>query len=386
MNCRACGGQLRLVLDLGETPLANSFASTTAEALALPRYPLRLCVCTSCMFVQLDVVIPPEVLFKTYAYETPRAKSLEEHYLKLCIEIGQVAGTPGRVIEMGSNNGAFLEYLQGASEVLGIEPSQIEASVPTARAFFTLRTCMDFGKCDLFVARHCMAHLDDLRGTLEGIYSVLNDDGWAVIENAYLMDTLQGAQFDQLYHEHHSYFALTPMAKLFESVGLHLRHVLHAPIHGGSIAMFVSKQPGPQSYRLKEMLYDEDTFMRSRIDDFAFRTKTIIAGLREGLRAFAFKTVDTYGATAKGNTLLNVLGPDALHIRYAVDSTPSKIGKYLPGVGVPVVGEDADEFDDAPDAYLLTAWNYADEIMAKQKAFRDAGGRFILPFPYPRLA
>lgn len=376
MNCRACNGTLRLVLDLGETPLANSFAPTEAEAKALKRYPLRLCVCASCEFVQLDVAIPGEVLFKDYAYETPRTGSLTKHYAKLLEEISRTMPRPLRIVEMGSNNGAFLEAafqrLWGPEVVLGIEPSQIAASVPTRRDFFTKDNAHTFGKCDLFVARHCMAHLDDLRGTLEGVHSVLNDEGWAVIENAYFLDTVNGVQFDQLYHEHHSYFTLRPMKALFESVGLHLRHVYHADIHGGSIAMFVSKRPGPESAVLERMLAEEEY----DIDTFAFNARVTIAGLREAMRCFN-GVVDSYGATAKGSTLLNVLGTPKL--RYAVDSTPTKQGKYLPGVGVKVISE-VEAAKDRPDAYLLTAWNYAEEIMEKTPE-----SKFIIPFPCPRL-
>jgi novobiocin biosynthesis protein NovU/D-mycarose 3-C-methyltransferase len=303
--------------------------------------------------------------------------------------IGEIAKVlvplPGRrVLEMGSNNGAFLEALSPfVASVKGIEPSQIKATVPTERTFFTKDNAASFGTHDLFVARHCMAHLDDLRGTLEGVREVLTNEGWAVIENAYLLDTLVGGQFDQVYHEHMSYFALRPMLRLFESVGLHLRHVYHASIHGGSIAMFASKQPGPRTDTLEQMLAAE-AGLEGALGAFSFQARACIAGLREGLRTFAYRTVDSYGATAKGNTLLNVLGPDAVEIRYAVDSTPSKQGHFLPGTGIRVISEEqADGL--RPDAYLLTAWNYAKEILENQDEYRRAGGHFILPFPYPRL-
>lgn len=398
-QCRACGGSLRLVLDLGQTPLANSLSETAQEAQNLPRYPLRMCTCSACMMVQLDVAVPSDVLFSHYVYETPRAASLEQHYERLIDEMWRWLGAdapPRSIFEMGSNNGEFLKALGRRSDsgyLLGIEPAKNIADAANAEGietlvgFFSKKTVPDIlekrGQCDVFVARHCMAHLDDLRGTLEAVRDVLSERGVAVIENAYLVDTLNGTQFDQIYHEHMSYFALRPMEQLFARAGLHLRHAMRSPIHGGTIVMFASKRGGQGTAELGQLLEAEKGFERD-LDAFAFRTRTCIAGIREGLRSFAFRTVDSYGATAKGNTLMNVIGPEAAHVRYAVDSTPSKRGKHLPGTGVKVISEnEAEEL--RPDAYLLTAWNYEQEILAKQELYRRQGGRFIVPMPYPRL-
>jgi len=356
--------------------------------------------------IQLDVAVPSEILFSHYVYETPRAKSLESHYQALIGEIFDVCrlvgrGPPERVYEMGSNNGEFLRALRGefGGVTLGIEPAKNIATAANAAGITTLctflskstvPTILEYGPCDVLVARHCMAHLDDLRGTLEAVRDLLTNDGLAVIENAYVVDTINGTQFDQIYHEHHSYFALTPMAQLLEAAGLHLRHAMHSPIHGGTIVMFATKKPGIHTDELKRMLSAEHRLVED-LDAFAFRARTCIAGIREGLRSYAFKTIDSYGATAKGNTLMSVLGPDAAHIRYAVDSTPSKHGKFLPGTGVKVVSEEyissvaADPSRWPPDAYLLTAWNYEREILEKQAAYRAMGGKFIVPLPYPRL-
>lgn len=395
-SCRACSGALNYVFDLGQVPLANTYSETRAEAINLPRYPLRLCQCRRCGFLQLDVVIDSATLFSHYAYETPRGSpSLTHHYDQLVEAIATIHDAPPkRILEMGSNNGAFLELYASTCEVLGIDPAEnVASSVRVARQFFTKETAIQFGKCDVFVARHCMAHIDDLKGTFEAIRAVLKPDGIAVIENAYALDTLIGAQFDQLYHEHHSYFLLRPFFDLAEKVGLNLFHAFRSPIHGGSIVMFFAHRgAGYHATDALVKLVEGEEIVEGALKMFPARATMAIEGLRAGLRSLAYSTVDTYGATAKGNTLLNVLGADALHIRYAVDSTPSKWNKFLPGTGIKVISEaSAIPLNDEgfpyprPDAYLLTAWNYADEIMEKQRAFRDAGGVFILPFPFPRI-
>jgi novobiocin biosynthesis protein NovU/D-mycarose 3-C-methyltransferase len=352
--------------------------------------------------VQLDVAIDSEELFGHYVYETPVASSLTAHYNALIEQIFAVysrirgaKAVPAQCFEMGSNNGEFLAALRDRVNIplLGIEPAKNIAEIARARGFetacefFSMATVREFraihGTTDLFVARHCMAHLDDLRGTLCAIAEILTPNGIAVIENAYVMSTLRGAQFDQLYHEHMSYFAFRPMKQLLEACGLHVHHVDTSTVHGGSLLLFVSKKPyeeEPES--VTQMLVHEESLPRD-LDTFAFSAQTCIAGLQRGVSA-ASGLMDSYGATAKGNTLLNVIGDAWRHIRFAVDSTPSKQGLYLPGTGIPVISEEAAERN-RPDVYLLTAWNYEAEIVAKNRAFIDKGGRFLVPLPFPRM-
>lgn len=401
-KCRACDGPLRLVLDLGHSPLANSLSATPEEARALPWYPLRMCYCTSCWMVQLDVAIPSEELFSHYVYETPAAASLHLHYEHLIETIAsvyeRVSGSdvgPKRCVEMGSNNGEFLVAMRNRWDIplLGIEPARnivdiaSKRGVPTVCEFFGLDTVDElistFGTTDLFVARHCMAHLDDLRGTLCAIAKILDEDGVAVIENAYVMNTLRGGQFDQIYHEHHSYFAVRPMKRLLEECGLHLRYAATSPIHGGTVVLFASKKPGDTVHDSVARALLDEGMMPRELEAFAFRAKTCIAGLQRGLTGLG--TIDSYGATAKGNTLMNVLTGAKSLVRYAVDSTPSKQGLFLPGTGIEVISEERAR-EERPDAYLLTAWNYAEEIAAKNREFTDRGGKFVVPLPFPRLA
>lgn len=400
-QCRACSGPIRQVVSLGHTPLANSLMATRGEAMSLPKFPLNLCVCEQCSFVQLDVAIDSKVLFEHYVYVTPNATSLQSHYDSL---IAALHAYPFKkkplsemnTVEMGSNNGAFLRVLRPhVKRVVGIEPAKNIAAmatadgIPTIPEFFMEEAVPDLldktGPVDLFVARHCMAHLDDLRGTLRAIAAMLSDDGIVVIENAYLKSTLDGGQFDQLYHEHMSYFALQSLSRLMRSCGLQVQHAHIAPVHGGSIVVIASKAGGPVS-REHDNVWNDEEWLSDDLQQFAFMTRATVGGLRAALDGFIGDgaTIYTYGATAKGNTLLNATGLTWREVKYAVDSTPLKHGRFLPGSGIQVVSEDIVS-DRAPTAFLLTAWNYAEEILAKQESYRKAGGRFILPLPTPRL-
>lgn len=400
-RCRACQGPIKQVVSLGHSPLANSLTATRDEAMSLPRFPLNLCSCEQCGFVQLDIAIESRVLFEHYVYVTPNARSLEAHYESLvaALDAFPYKAKPlaeMRVVEMGSNNGAFLRAIRSrVRSVVGIEPAKNIAEqanldgIPTIPEFFTEQSVEDLrekvGPVDMFVARHCMAHLDDLPGTLRAISKMLADDGIAVIENAYLRSTLGGTQLDQIYHEHMSYFALRSLSRLMLSCGLQVQHAHVAGVHGGSIVVIASKRGGPVTSD-HDNVWNEEELLDEELHQFAFRTHAAIGGLRESVRHLLSQGFDihTYGATAKGNTLLNAIGLSSDEIPFAVDSTPLKQGRYLPGSGVLVISEQ-DAARKQPDIYLLTAWNYAEEIMGKQTAFREAGGRFLVPLPFPRL-
>lgn len=401
-KCRACDGAIRRVLALGHTPLANSLSETRSEAMSLPRFPLNLCTCEACGFTQLDIAIDSKVLFEHYVYITPNARSLQSHYDE---EIAMVAAYPLRskvladmnVVEMGSNNGAFLKAIRPhVAKVVGIDPAKniVEQAnadgIPTIAAFLSEQTVDDLraqtGPADLLVARHCMAHLDDLRGTMRAIASMLADDGIVLIENAYLRSTLEGAQFDQIYHEHMSYFALRSLTSLMASCGLYVRHAHVAPIHGGSIVVIASKTPWNNGTDEYQQIWRNEESLPGDLEQFAFMTRATVGGLRKAIEGIVHDgaVVYTYGATAKGNTLLNVTGLTHRDVVKSVDSTPIKQGLYLPGSGIEIISEEAALLR-PPSAYLLTAWNYAPEILAKNEAFRKGGGKFILPLPTPKL-
>lgn len=391
-----------MFLSLGETPLANAFVvPSTSEDEA--RYPLELVRCETCGLVQLSVVIWPEVLFREYAYSSSASLPLLAYFDDMAAELVDRFGLAGALaVEMGSNDGVLLSALRSRGvRVLGVEPARDQAAVSNARGldtwneFFTtevaIRAAGERGAARLIVATNVLAHVDDLRDLTVGVGALLAADGVFVAEVPYLIDLLDHVEYDTVYHEHLSYFALAPLARLFKDVGLELFDVARTPIHGGSIRIFVAR---PSAYARTPRFEDLCAFeLRSHLDraatyaEFAERVRAS----RETLRTMMFglksagKRIVGYGATAKGNTLLNYcdLGTDVLD--FVVDATPAKQGLLTPGKRIPIVPEGLLLSGPRPDFALLLAWNYADSIVARNSEFTRTGGRFIHPVPLAKI-
>jgi len=239
------------------------------------------------------------------------------------------------------------------------------------------------------LATNVFAHVHDLDQFLHGVSAMLSAEGVLVIEVPYLVDMLTNNEFDTIYHEHLSYFAVRPMVALFSRFGMGIIDLTRQRVHGGSIRVAVQKSRAPQTPVVAQILNEEaerglDSMRIYR--DFAERVRMIgqeLVDLLRSLRARGMRTVG-YGAPAKGNTLLNFckVGPDLLE--YLVDATPAKQGRFSPGMHVPVVPDTRFQAD-RPDYALLLAWNYADEILRKEAAYRERGGKFITPFPRPAI-
>lgn len=235
------------------------------------------------------------------------------------------------------------------------------------------------GLQDVVFMRHCLAHNPAPHEMLEAAALLIGAQGRVVIENAYLMDTLAGCEWDQVYGEHMFYFSATAMARLLARHDLKLVDAMRSPVHGGSVA-FVAARSGERSDRARALIAQESVMLNreslDRFADVAERNQRDLYRLVTSLPG----TVATYGATAKGNTLLNTAGLTSEHVAYCVDSTPGKIGRFLPGSGIEVLDEGQE-----PDYFLLTAWNYSGEIIAKTRASGNVRTRFIMPVPQPRV-
>lgn len=393
--CRICGGSTRVVLDLGKTPLANAFPSNRDEN--LPTFPLALEACV-CGNLQLGTCVDPEVLYANYLYVTPDSTMLTAHYRTLAgalRERGMLAADSA-VLEIGSNVGTFLAFLApSVASVIGVDPAENicelarAAGVPTVCAFFDLasaRAAVAASRApDVIFARHCMAHNEQPYTMLEAAAEVLAPAGTIVIENAYGVQTIEGGEFDQIYHEHMFYFTVHAVSFMLERVGLRLVDVLPAPIHGGSLVFMarraaenpsVSEAVGAALAAERISLADDALIgFRDHTQGTVERLRALLAQLAaEGARVYA------YGASAKGSTLLNVIGAAATTIAACADSTPIKVGRFVPGVGIPIVSE-ASALADPPDAFLLTAWNYRNELIAKVRRGGNERTGFVIPIP-----
>ncbi|WP_428937688.1 class I SAM-dependent methyltransferase [Fontivita pretiosa] len=402
--CRSCGQQgLEPVLDLGVTALVDTLV--TKERLNGPenKYPLQVAFCPSCCLMQTCDTPPPEEVFhEDYTYYASFSTTWLEHSRRCALQQIQRYGLNERslVIELASNDGYLLKnYVEKGIPVLGIDPCRgpVEAArkigVPTLHAFFGLelaRKLVAEGKrADIVHANNVMAHVADLNGFVAGIAMILKDDGVLVTESPYVRDLIDNCEFDTIYHEHLCYYGVTSLKNLYARHGLYINDIERLPTHGGSLRQYVSKRPG-ESETVKRLLAEEQQIGLTRYgpyyQTFAHRVEAIKQEMLRILRELkaAGKRVAAYGASAKGSTMLSYLGAGPELIEFVVDRNVHKQGKFMPGVHNPIYDVGAIQRL-KPDYLVLLVWNLKDEILKQQQAYRDAGGKFIIPIPYPEI-
>jgi SAM-dependent methyltransferase len=383
------------MLDMGSLPLANRLESSGSKS--NKAYPLVVYYCHNCALIQLANLVPRNEMFADYVYLTSASKTMVKHFDRYA------EGTTRRldltakdfVIDVGSNDGTLLKAFQRrGTRVLGIEPARNVASiaeaggVPTLTEYFDLELAKTLEKARLVTANNILSHVGNLGDFLATVAQVLRRDGLFVFEVPWVVDVLRNNSFDMIYHEHLSYFGLKPLARALRDAGLSLVDLEYYPsIHGGTFRGFASPSSEEPSSLVKEMSAREEKeadFWALR--DFSERVPKLASELRDmllGLKKEG-KRIAGYGAPAKATILLNYcnIGQDILD--YASDTTPLKQGKFIPGVRVPVVSPQLARTK-PPDYYLLLAWNFREEILAKEKEFLDNGGRFVVPFPHPEV-
>ena len=412
-TCRACGAKtLEPVLSLGKTPLANALLTKDDLDKPEPSFPLELVFCSSCTLVQITEEVPPETMFGEYLYFSSFSDTMLKHAEAIATRLTreQELGPKSLVVEVASNDGYLLQYYAKAGvPVLGVEPARNIAKVADEKGIRTL--CRFFGsevakelagrseRADVIHANNVLAHVPDLNGVVSGFATLLKDaapgrgerGGIAVIEAPYVRDLVEHCEFDTIYHEHLCYFSLTALDRLMARHGLVVHDVERIPIHGGSLRIFVSKTGAyARSERVTALLEEEK---RSDIDKLSFYAgfASRVNGLKKELVATLADLkskgarIAAYGAAAKGATLVNFFGIGSDTIDFVVDRSTYKQGRYMPGARIPILPPSA-LVEKKPDYCLLLAWNFADEILAQQKDYRDGGGKFIVPIPNVRVA
>jgi hypothetical protein len=383
-------------------PLANDFLNE--EQLNLPEetYPIDICLCTTCGLVQLDYVVPPERLFRNYAYLTGASEPMKTHFAALADEICQHhhLSQGSFIVDTGSNDGTLLTNFQKMGmHVLGIEPAKnvaqlaISNGIDTVNDFFGLEVAKalvaQHGPAEVITATNVLAHVNDLPDFLNGINCLMAADGIFVIEVPYLADLIANLEFDTIYHEHLSYFTLSSLNRLSTRFNLNIIHASRINVHGGSLRIYVKKGLRRTSELVDKLFKSESDLKLDSLDTYLEFARNIveldkeIRSLLTSLKANGANIVG-YGASAKGNVLLNYcqIGTDILD--YIIDTTPFKQGRYTPGMHIPILPPQQ-FYENQPDFAFLLAWNYADDILQKETTYRHSGGKFIIPVPIPQV-
>jgi len=405
-RCRACEAPLSVTLaDLGASPIANDYIEPDRYFEAEPVYPLRALVCSECWLVQTADVVRADRLFRAdYAYFSSNSASWLRHaeaYVSAMIARFGLGGQ-SRVVEIASNDGYLLQYVQAAGlRCLGVEPTLGPAEVARAKGLETrvgffgresAQALLQEGwAADLMPANNVFAHVPDIHDFLAGFAILLAPEGVATFEVQHLLRLMQRRQFDTLYHEHFSYWSLLAAERALAQHGLRVFDVEELPTHGGSFRLFVCRDeashasaPALERIRAEEQaygLYRAETYQHwgAAICGLKLDLLQLLIDLkRQGARIAA------YGAPAKGNTLLNFCGIGREFIEFTVDREPRKQNRFLPGSRIPVLPVETIQ-QARPDYLLILPWNLREEIMAQEAGIRAWGGRFIIPGPEPHI-
>ena len=401
-GCRFCGETLtHTFVDLGMSPLCESYVPSERLNQMEPFYPLHVYICHKCFLVQLQEYVKPEEIFGEYAYFSSYSDDWLNHaklYTEEMIDRYQLDRN-SRVIEIASNDGYLLQYfLQREIPALGIEPARNVAAVaigkgiPTVMEFFgrdsAERVAAEQGKADLLIGNNVLAQVPDLNDFVAGLKTLLGEGGVITMEFPHLMRLMEGNQFDTIYHEHFSYFSFIAAERIFAAHGLTLFDVEELSTHGGSLRIFARHEADrsrPLGERVQELRNREEKYgfrvlkTYSLFEERVKETKRkilefLITAKRDG------KVVVGYGAPGKGNTLLNYCGIRTDFIEYTVDRNPFKQGKFLPGTHIPIHPPEK-ILETRPDYLFILPWNFKEEIIRQMASIREWGGKFAIPIP-----
>lgn len=399
-NCRICRSRkLSTFLSLKPMPKPNGFL---VKPISERRYPLNVQRCHVCGNIQLQHVIDASELFSNYLYMSSMSKTMFKHFSATAKYLVKRFNLTSKslVVDIGSNDGTFLSTFSGSKvKTLGIDPAKnlkliaSKVGVETHTAFFGIKSAVEvvnrYGHADVITGINVFAHIDNLEGVFQGVNVLLKDKGVLMMEFPYLVDLIQKNEFDTIYHEHLSYFLAKPLEVILARNGFEIFDFQRFSTHGGTIRFFIqriSERPYPVLSKVNNLykyehdigMYDDKTYSRfaKNIQDIPIGLVSIVTKLKK-----QGKRVIGYGASAKGNVLLNMCGFGPKDIEYIVDSTPYKQGLYTPGSHIPIKSEEYLEQDN-PDYAILFIWNFKDEVVNKQKdKFLKRGGRFVIPVP-----
>jgi SAM-dependent methyltransferase len=396
-----CGADLnRTFVDLGMSPLCESYIPAASLDDPETFYPLHVLICESCLLVQLPAYVSGEHIFSDYAYFSSYSDSWVAHAKRYAdTMIGALRLTEGSLVtEVASNDGYLLQHFVAAGiPVLGVEPAANVAAAAQAKGIRTevrflgpetgAELAGRYGQADLVAGNNVFAHVPDIRGFAAGLRALVKDSGLVTLEFPHLLRLIEGRQYDTIYHEHFSYLSLLTASRVLRTAGLEVVDVDELSTHGGSLRVHArpAEAAGEPSPRVKAVLDQEEAAGLHTVaghDGFARDVMKIKSDLLSFLIAAATdgKSVAGYGAPGKGNTLLNHCGIRSDLLEYTVDRSPVKQGQFLPGTHIPIHPPER-LAQTRPDYILILPWNLREEISAQLSYVREWGGQLVVPIP-----
>jgi SAM-dependent methyltransferase len=401
-QCRFCrGGLQRTFVDLGMSPLCETYPSSAELNCGEVYYPLHVYVCERCFLVQLEQFESPERIFSDYAYFSSYSDSWLKHAEQYCNKMRErfALNHQSFVIEVASNDGYLLQYfVRQRVPVLGIEPAAnvakaaTEKSVPTLVQFFGTQLAEELaaqGRCaDLVLGNNVLAQVPDLNDFVEGLKTILKPEGVLTLEFPHLLRLIERNEFDTIYHEHFSYFSMLTTVRILQANGLKAFDVEELPTHGGSLRVYACRTEGQAHHvqpSVREIIAQEEKAGLATVEGYAgFASQVketkwalvnfLLAAARQG------KSVAGYGAPGKSATLLHYCGIGKDLLEYTVDRSPYKQGRFLPGNHIPIYHPDR-ICETRPDYVMILPWNLKNEITEQLHFIREWGGRFVVPIP-----
>jgi SAM-dependent methyltransferase len=400
--CRFCGAALQhTFVDLGMSPLCESYLRSDQLNEMEPFYPLHVFICEKCFLVQLEEYVGPDHIFTEYAYFSSYAESWLEHCRKYTDQMAErfALNKQSLVAEIASNDGYLLQYfVKKQIAVLGIEPAAnvakvaVEKGVTTLVKFFgaqlALELAADGQQADLLIGNNVLAQVPDLRDFVAGMKILLKPRGVFTLEFPHLLRLMEGNQFDTIYHEHFSYFSFLAAEKIFDVHGMTLFDVEELSTHGGSLRIYgrhIEDSSKPVTSRVAALKSKELDYGLARLECYRSFAEKVKKTKRELLECLirakdAGKSIVGYGAPGKGNTLLNYCGIGRDFLDYTVDRNPYKHGRFTPGTHIPIYPPEKIR-ETRPDYLLILPWNLRSEVMHQMTFIREWGGEFIVPIP-----
>lgn len=400
-NCRLCGAPLtHTFVDLGMSPLCESYVPAERLDHAESFYPLHVRQCASCLLVQLPAYVPGEEIFSDYAYFSSYSDSWVAHAKRYADAMTDRLGlsSASLVTEVASNDGYLLKHFMARGvPALGVEPAGNVAEVarssgiPTVTEFLGVETGREiaerYGRADLVVANNVFAHVPDIRGFARGLRSLVKDDGLVTLEFPHILRLIERRQYDTIYHEHYSYLSLLTSSRALATAGLRVVDVEELDTHGGSLRVYARPEGdrSEPSAAVRALLHEEQTRGLHCIAGYASFAGQVLK-IKSDLLCFLLDAarrgdvVAGYGAPGKGNTLLNHCGIRTDLLSYTVDRSPFKQGKFLPGTHIPIRAPEQ-LTETKPDYILVLPWNLREEIVGQLDYVRSWGARLVFPIP-----